>query len=293
LIFFSDCGILKKTGFFMKGKFMIVDFHTHVFPDAIAGKTVAHLAALGHLAPYGRGTREDLLADMRKSGVSLSLNLPVATKPSQFATINRFAEELNRSGCGIISFGGIHPDDEDPEGELDELVARGFRGIKLHPDYQGVYIDDPRYCRIIAAALRRDLSIVIHAGLDVAYPDDIHCTPSAARRMLDRVQGEIARSRGRIVLAHLGGNERYDEVERELAGQNICLDLAFIIRHAPRDQMLRIIRTHGADRILFGSDYPWSDPGADIASLRSLPLSESELRAILSENAMKLLGMHE
>lgn len=267
----------------------IIDFHTHAFPDAIAERTVAHLGRVGGLAPLGDGTVAALRAHMRASGVSLAVNLPVVTRPSQYRTVNDFAAALNSEGDGVISFGGIHPDSEDVEGELDGIVRRGLRGIKLHPDYQGVMIDDPRYLRIVGGALDRDLHVVAHAGLDVGYPDLIHAPPEASRRLIDALGDRLRAGRGRLILAHLGGNEQWDEVERHLVGQRVMLDLAFIIRRIPARRLLGIIRAHGAGNILFGSDYPWSDPRADAEALRAIGLTEGELADIFENNARALL----
>ena len=268
----------------------IIDFHTHAFPDAIAGKTIAHLEKVSGLTALGDGTVSALRAHMRKSGVALAVNLPVVTRPSQYQTVNDFAAALNREGDGIVSFGGIHPDSEAVEDELDGIVARGLRGIKLHPDYQDVMIDDPRYLRIVRGALLRDLHIVTHAGLDSVSPELVHAPPALSRRLIEALGDLPKKSRGRLIFAHLGGNERHEEVEKHLVGMPVMLDLSFILRRISKDRLLRIIRAHGTDNILFGSDYPWSDPAADAEVLMELGLGEGELADIFENNARALLN---
>ncbi len=268
----------------------MIDFHTHIFPDPIAEKTVAYLGALAELTPHGDGTARSLLADMRTSGVTLSLNLPVVTDPRQTASINRFASEINARGGGLASFGGIHPNDPDPEETLDTIRALGLRGVKLHPDYQGVMIDDARFLCIIRGALARGLHVVSHAGVDIGFPDKVHCPPDRAAAMLDAVRGHAADG-ARVILAHLGGCDMYREVEEHLLGRgDVLFDLAFVLRRAEPETVLRIIRRHGAENILFGSDFPWSCPSADIARLRSLGLCADECDAILEGNARSLLA---
>lgn len=269
----------------------MIDFHTHIFPDTMAGKTVGYLAGIGGVTSLGTGTATDLLLKMKAAGISRSVNLPVATKPSQFASINRFAASLNAAGGAITSFGAIHPDDEEPEAELDELVSLGFRGIKLHPDYQLTMIDDPRYLRILRGALARNLHVSIHAGADEAYPEPVHCPPEASLRVLGILKSEIAASRGKIILAHLGGNRQWDGAERLLVGCEAYLDLSFVVHRVPREQLFRMIRGHGAARILFGSDYPWSNPADDVAYLSGLPLTDREKQQIFTSNAEELLGL--
>lgn len=271
--------------------YRVIDMHTHAFPDAIAERTVAYLAERGGMTPEGNGTVEALMTRMRESGVSLAINLPVVTKPSQYRSVNDFAAALNAAGEGIASFGGIHPESEDIEGELDGIVSRGLRGIKLHPDYQGVRIDDPRFISVVRAALSRGLHIVTHTGLDVAYPDDVHAMPSATARLLDALGDISAYGRGRLILAHLGGIFPSEaELRRHIVGRDVLLDLAYIVRHLAPEQLCSLIRLHGTDRVVFGSDYPWSDPAADVRALIRSGLTETELRAVLSGNAERLLA---
>ncbi len=271
--------------------YKVIDFHTHAFPDAIAERTMKYLAERGGMTPRGNGTAAALKAHMRESGVSLAVNLPVVTKPSQYRSVNDYAAALNAAGGEIMSFGGIHPESEDLEGELDGIVSRGLRGIKLHPDYQGVRIDDPRFIAVVRAALARGLHVVTHAGLDLAYPDDVHAMPEATARLLDALGDLPSSGRGRLILAHLGGVlPSEQELRRHIIGREVVLDLAYIIRHLAPEQLCAIIRAHGADRVIFGSDYPWSDPKADACALIRSGLSGDELRAVLSGNAERLLA---
>ncbi|MBP5428060.1 MAG: amidohydrolase family protein [Clostridia bacterium] len=267
-----------------------IDFHTHVYPDRIAEATVRHLAAAGGVSPEGgTGTVDDLEKVAERAGVSLAVNLPVATRPEQAASINRFARELNRRGGRVMSFGAIHPATEEPERELEELAEAGFKGIKLHPDYQGVYVDDPRVIRVVREAKRLGLHVVFHGGVDIAFPDDVHATPTRVARLLSSL-GEGA---GRVIVAHIGGYRLWDEVEAELVGSEALFDLSYGIAEVPTEQLTRIIRRHGADKILFGSDYPWRDPADVDRVLFRLPLSEEEFSLIRSGNARRLLGLPE
>ena len=128
---------------------MIVDFHTHQFPDKIAAKTIEMLAAKSGITPHTNGTAADLSAKLADAGVDLGVVLPVVTKPSQFDTVNECAAQLSAQYPNLLSFGGIHPDDEDIPAHVKKIAALGLKGIKIHPDYQGVMIDDERYIRIL------------------------------------------------------------------------------------------------------------------------------------------------
>lgn len=268
---------------------MIIDFHTHVFPDAIAEPTIKFLADKSGYIPYGNGTLQSLISLMDNGGIDKSVILPVVTKPSQFGSVNRFAAELNNTER-LWSFGGIHPTDEEPEAHLDEIKAMGLYGIKLHPDYQSAFIDDERYIRIIRYALSIGLAVITHAGVDDGCEGEVKCTPDRILRVLDEVYKGSTPSEPRIILAHAGGFKMYREVLEKLCGLPVFFDLAYVSEFTDADTMLSIIRAHGADRILFASDSPWSDPGISAARLRQLPLTKEELSKIFSKNALSILG---
>ena len=266
----------------------LIDFHTHVYPDRIAEATVRFLAASGGTSPEGgTGTLDDLESVAKRSGVAVAVNLPVATRPEQAASINRFAAEINRRGGRVMSFGAIHPHAAEPERELEELVKAGFKGIKLHPDYQGVYADDPAVIRVTREAKRLGLHVVFHGGVDIAFPDDVHATPKRMFRLLSA----LGEGDGQVVIAHIGGYRLWDEVEETLVGGDAYFDLSYGIRDLPKEQLYRIISRHGADKILFGSDYPWRDPADVDRALSELPLTEEQFALIRSGNARRLLGL--
>lgn len=269
---------------------MVIDFHTHAFPDKIAEKTIAILADRSGTAASTDGTVDGLIGSMKDAGVDISVVLPVVTKPSQFESINAFAERIN-SLPGIISFGGIHPDCEDSEKKIDALADAGFRGIKLHPDYQSVFIDDERYIRIIKRAVERGMIVSIHAGLDAGLPEPIHCPPEKSARMLDLVYSGTDCRDALIVLAHSGGCMMTEDVKKYLAGRNVWFDLAYTVGEYSAEETCEVIRAHGADRILFATDLPWNSQKADIEKLRSLDISEADKEKILWKNASRLLGL--
>lgn len=271
---------------------MLIDFHTHIFPEKIAAKTLELLAGRSSSRPFTDGMRGGLLSSMKEAGVDISVVLPVVTKPSQFDSINAFAAEVNKTP-GLISFGGIHPDCENPEEKLDFLAGAGFRGIKLHPDYQGVYIDDDRYIRIIRHAVSLGLCVVLHSGVDVGLPDPVHCPPERAARMLDAVYPDGKIEKPLIVFAHSGGYQMTGQVKKYLCGKNVWFDLAYTLGKYDAETSLDIIRAHGADRILFATDSPWSPQPEDAAKLLRLGLTEEEEELIRWKNAAGLLGLTE
>lgn len=264
---------------------MIIDFHTHIFPDQIAKKTIGFLEGEGNIKAFTDGTLNGLKRSMEENHIDIAVVMPVVTKQEQFETVNAYAKEINRKD-GIISFGGIHPDSVDYKDKLNKIKELGLPGIKLHPDYQRTFVDDPKMIRLIQYAVEQDLMVLLHAGLDIGLPSPIHCTPKRAANMLSQMEGRNAR----IILAHTGGYDSWDEVEDYLVGQNVWFDISFSLGKIEEEQFVRIVRNHGADRILFASDSPWDGQGETYENLKKMSLTEEEFERILWQNAMELLG---
>lgn len=269
---------------------MIIDFHTHIFPEHIAKDAIHKLEQENHNTAEGTGTLTGLKKDMEKFNVDYSVILPVMTKPSQFDSLNEYAKNINCKD-GILSFGGIHPDCENIKEKLIYIKGLGLKGVKLHPDYQGpTYIDDERYIRIIRECLKLDLCVVIHAGLDVGRPIPIHCPPDKTYLMLKEVLKDCHKD-SKIILAHMGGMLQWELVERLLVGQNVYFDLAYCNRLGDKTQMTRIIKNHGADKILYGTDYPWIRQNEMTDYIEGLPITQEEKELIMYKNATRLLEL--
>lgn len=284
---------------------MIVDIHTHTFPDKIAASTLLKLQNMSHTRPFTDGTEAGLTASMARAGVDYSLVLPVATAPRQVCHINDASARLNQEGRdrGLLSFGCMHPDFDGWREELGRVAALGLKGVKLHPVYQGVDFDDVRYLRILDRCGELGLVVLTHAGLDVGFPGKVNCSPEMVLRAVEQV-GPVP-----LILAHMGGWRNWDEVERLLPHTGVLLDTAFSLGsmtplgdgyYGPSDLRLmaegdfvRLVRTFGAHRVLFGTDSPWGGQAESLEQLRKLPLTGEELDAILGGNAQRLLGLEE
>ena len=265
----------------------IIDFHTHAFPDAIAGKTIEMLSKKGGIRAYTDGTVTGLRNVLSEAGISLGVVLPVVTKAEQFASVTRFAQQINEEGRGLLSFGGIHPDSPDYRKELKALADAGFHGIKIHPDYQGVFFDDIRYMRIIEYASELGLIIITHAGVDIGFPDTVRCTPKRALKVLREVKPE------KLVLAHCGGWSLWEEVIDTLAGEQVYMDTAYSMGHISEEHFVTLCRAHGAEKMLFATDCPWGNPKKDLETFLAMPLTDEEQELILHLNAEKLLKITE
>ncbi len=266
---------------------MIIDFHTHAFPDKLAPKALPLLASKVAYAPYGDGTVSNLIETMDRCGVDKSVICNIATNPKQQTNVNNFAlETLSAHPDRLIPLGSVNPFSDCIREELDRLTAAGVRGIKLHPDYMGVTVDAPEFDPIFDRCTELGLFIIIHAGFDVCSPHRIHANPDMILRRLER-NPDV-----RLVAAHFGGNMMWSEVERKLLGKNLWIDTSMgVLEGLSEEQARRIIDNHAPDKVLFGSDFPWCDPGLNVDYIRSLGFSGERTDAILGGNAAALLGL--
>ena len=261
----------------------VFDWHTHLYPDALAPKVVPYLAArFGNAAAFD-GTVAGAKRILAPAGVTAILNLPVATKPAQVRSINDWAAATN--AFPVYSLGSLHPDFPDPRGELLRIQSLGLKGIKLHSEYQGFTLDDPRMTPIWETCRERNLLVMLHAGGERVFQPPFHTLPSSIAALLKRFPGLT------VIAAHLGGFGMWDDVERLLVGTPVYLDLSHTFNWMKDEQIIRMVRAHGASHILFGTDAPWQDPGAILKRFLAQPFTEAEHRAILWDNANRLLGI--
>lgn len=282
---------------------MIIDFHTHTFPDAISERVLAKLSRASRTAYFTDGSTGGLLASMKEAGISYSVNLPVMTDAGQVEKINSSlaAGREQLFDKGIITFGGMHPDYADYKAELNRLKEQGIKGIKLHPAYQKTDLCDIKMMRIIDCASSLGLIVLIHAGIDIGIYDHNYSPVSQILKVIDEVHPP------KFVLAHMGGWACWEDVERDLAGAPVWLDTAFSIgavtpsREADGapyltynlsdEDFVRLVRKHGSGRILFATDSPWESQKEYVRRLQNMPLTEPERDQILSENAARLLSL--
>jgi len=260
----------------------IVDTHTHAFPDSLAERAMEALKALdGNHPSYSDGTISGLKESMRRAGVSRAWVMPVATKPSQVHSINNRAREVTDGQ--IVAFGALHPDLEDWEEEIRRIKALGLPGVKMHPDYQNFRPDEPRMFPMYEALRAEGLILFFHAGDDIAFQRPGFGSPERIARVLREFPGL------KVVAAHLGGFRRWRAVEEYLVGKEVFLETSFTFGHMACSQIERIIRQHGPERVLFGTDSPWKDQRVEVQNILSLRLTDRETEMILGRNAEEVL----
>ena len=281
---------------------MIIDFHTHVFPEKIAEKALKSLSDSSRAIPYTDGTISGRSQSMREAGIDYCVNLAVATKPTQVESINTNAINgiEKEDETGIIEFGAMHPDYENYKSELSRIAKAGVKGIKIHPAFCEFDIIDKRFQNIIYEACVNDLIIVTHAGWDIGFEEANYIPVNSLIEILQTIQPK------KMVLAHMGGWNDWETVEKYLAGSEYYFDTSFSIgkinkrpdlkdpmrtENMKDDDFVRLCKKHGISKILFGTDSPWSDQAEYVRAIDRFDFTEEEKNCIFSENAKLLLNM--
>ncbi len=267
---------------------MIIDIHSHFYPEDITKNLLENFYKKTGYAYYGNGTIKSLKEYMKKNNINISINLPVATNPEKIISINRKMIEINLKEKNIICFGAMHPDfgnKNDIEKEILFLKNNNIKGIKLHPEYQNFYPDDGKLFTIYEFCIKYDLVILFHSGYDIMFDEEnVHSSPKRFLNLKEKFPGL------KIILAHMGGFKMWDNVYKLLAGKDFYFDTSFSLELSD-ESMKSIIYEHGIDRVLFGSDFPWCEPAKIIDKLKNCIDSKEDLEKIFYKNAKTLLNL--
>jgi predicted TIM-barrel fold metal-dependent hydrolase len=266
---------------------LIIDFHTHIYPEWVAAKILPAAKRKLKVEVPGTGAPEDLRSMMQAAGIAGSVLLPLAKGREDVCSLNDWILSVSGESKELTAFGAVHPFMPNLEAELDRLAARGVKGVKMMPLLQEVYPDDPRCGRLFEALIERKMILVAHAGSDPLDRQEVFGTPERFARTV-ACYPDL-----RLVLAHLGGLRMWDDVRRHLlpASENVYFDTAYVSFYMGQEEMGELIRDIGPERVIFGSDYPWEEPGRAAEIIKGLGLCVAEEQAVLGKNAAKLLGM--
>ncbi len=260
---------------------MIIDFHTHAFPDAVAAKAIPSLEKVGDIKAHTTGTIHSLLASMDLAGIDRSIICSIATRPEQFEAILNWSREIRNER--LIPLPSIHPDDPHFVEQVYTVQQEGFIGIKMHPYYQKYSLNEERLNPLYEALSETGLMLVVHCGYDIAFPR-VRCADPAGILSLHKRFPNL-----KLISTHFGGWDIWDEVEEILIGREIYMEISFALHYLKEEQVVRMLNNHPPEYLLFGSDSPWVDQTEYITKLKALPLNDKLLAGILGENALKLL----
>lgn len=257
----------------------VVDCHTHIFPDAVAERALEKLSDSSETRPFIGGKASDLIESMKIAGVCKSVIAPIATKPAQVESITNYVNSQDKNY--FIPLGSIHPDYTDIEREADRLLELKIPGIKLHSNYQEFFPQEERMFPIYKAMEERGLVVLFHGGKDISF-EEVMAPPEGMAIVADKFP------KLKIIAAHLGGWMEWKNVEKYLIGKNVWFDTSYTIPDISKEEFTRLVKKHGADRIVFGTDSPWRPQKEEIELIDSLDLTSLEKEKIFWLNAKEL-----
>lgn len=259
---------------------MIIDVHTHAFPDHIASIAIEKLENSSKTRAYLNGTTADLLKSMDRAGIGIGVVASVATKPAQFESILSWCQAI--AGPRLVPLPSVHPESPNVREEVRKIREAGLVGLKLHAEFQSFALDEDRMYPIYEEAMNNGLLILFHCGYDISFPDSDRSSPER----LARVHRDFPELQ--IIASHLGGWRQWDMVLHHLVGKDIYLDTSYTIGYIDKDSLRTILTYHPPNRILFGTDSPWKDQEEEIRLINSLDISSAFKAHILGQNAKEL-----
>lgn len=260
----------------------IIDAHCHIYPDKIAEKAAAATGRFYNIDMRLDGKVSTLLREGAAAGIDHFVVQSVATTPAQVDSINRFiAEEVAKSGGKMTGLGTLHPDSEDIKGDVERLLEWGLKGVKLHPDIQGFKLDDYRCLKIYELCEGR-LPLLLHTG-DHRYD---FSNPNRLKPILDTYSDLT------VIGAHFGGWSIWERAAEQLHGyERLFVDCSSSLYAISPEVGRRLVRFYGADRVLFGTDYPMWSPAEELERFYAMGLTAQENEKILYRNAAKLFSI--
>lgn len=220
---------------------------------------------------------------MKKAGIDRSVICSIATRIEQFTPILDWCRTIASSK--IIPLPSIHPDDSDYAIRIPLIAREGFKGIKMHPYYQGFLLDDPRLFPLYDLMAQHSLFLVMHTGFDIGFPREEKAGPKQIMNVV-RSFPDL-----KLITTHLGGWNQWDQVEKYILGQPVYMEISFALQFLPPARATRILSSHPEEYLLFGTDFPWDHQKKALHRLRQLQLGEKKEMMILHENGAQLLKM--
>lgn len=261
----------------------IVDCHCHIYPEKIAARAVESIGKFYDIPMDMDGTQAMLLREGEAAGLTHYLIFSVATKPAQVRSVNSFiAERVSESGGRMTGLGTMHPESEDMAGDMEHLLSLGLKGVKLHPDIQGFCLDDPRNREIYRLCSEAGIPVLLHTG-DTRYD---YSNPNRLIPMLKAYPDLL------FIGAHFGGWSLWEEAPALLCSYpNFVVDCSSSLYQLTPEKAAELIRTYGAERVLFGTDYPMWRPVDEVERFYKIPLTEEERDLVLWKNAERIFGL--
>ena len=279
---------------------MIIDFHTHVFPPEIKKHRNKYIErdpcfAILYSDPKARiATADELIASMDEAGVDISviLNIGWTTHELCVETNDYIIDAVSRYPQRLVGFGAVQP--QSPKAaaaEIERCASAGIKGVgEMRPDIQLFDLCDEVIMNPLAEVLKaHKLILLLHASEPIGheYPGKGGITPDILYPFITSFPDLT------VVCAHWGGGLPFYALMPEVkkAMGNVYFDSAaspFLYTPQVYSQVIQLV---GADRVLFGSDYPLLSPKRLLKEIEALGLAEESQSQLLAGNALRLLGI--
>jgi uncharacterized protein len=259
----------------------IIDFHCHIYPQKIAAKAVSSVGDFYNIEmAVSEAPVEKLFEVAKGSGIDTFVVHSVAVTPNTVRSINDFIAKQQSEHEELIGFGTIHPDSDDPAAEIERMIKLGLKGVKIHPDTQKFDMDCPKMMEIYALIEGR-LPIIVHTG-DYRY-DYSH--PRRMAHIIDELPDLV------VDAAHFGGWSIFDIGMDHLLDRDCYMDISSSMSFLGARRTRELIDIYGADRLLFGSDFPMWNPSQELERFKALGLPKIDEEKILYQNAAQILDL--
>jgi len=281
---------------------MIIDFHTHVFSPRIKKNRSQYIdndpcfAVLYSKKEAKLATTEELIDSMDKAGIEISVivNIGWMTHELCIETNDYILESIACYPQRLVGFCTVQPLSTGATiAEIERCAKGGARGIgEMRPDMQLFDLRDEEIVSPFVEALKKhQLILLTHASEPVGhdYPGKGIITPDMLYPFITRYPDLT------IICSHWGGGLPFYALMPEVkqAIKNVYFDTAaspFLYSSQIYNQVSQLV---GADKILFGSDYPLLAQTRLLQEIGAADLPEEAKSQILSGNARRLLGIKD
>lgn len=261
----------------------IIDAHAHIYPLKIAQKATEAIGNFYDIKmEMPAGTTERLIDDGKRAGITRFIVHSCATKAGQVRSINEFVKSELNAHDNFIGFMTLHQDLSEKEisDEIDWAIKNGFKGIKLHPDFQKFYIDGEDVKKIYRIVDDR-LPILFHTG-DNRYE---FSKPHRLAKMAKEFK------KVNFIAAHFGGYRCWDDIDVYKGLDNVYYDTCSSLMFIDSQKAKEIIDKLGHEKFFFGTDFPMWDACGELERFCKINLTEKEREDIFSLNIKRLLKL--
>lgn len=265
---------------------MIIDAHTHIYPDHVADKAVKTIIdnTNGRVKAYTDGTFDNLLSSMDRADIDISLMLTIATTPGQGCGILKWLKQMIGRSPRLVYFGSVHPYDPNTKEIISEMIDLGIQGLKFHPAYQGFPVDSREAYEVFEEALKKDLALYFHSGFDISMPASDYASIERFANVLKDFDG------AKIVLAHAGGDGEWDRILDLLGSRKCYYDTSYVLEKMMQSEYAIELYRQNEDRFLFGSDSPWREQKSYVDYIRNSDFfSQEQKDKLFYKNLQKLI----